>query len=146
MTRITLLDTTVRDGNQSNWGATGLDTAMMLGIAPAMDRVGFEAIDFTTSTHMAVAVRFSKQDPWERLRLFRAAAPKTKLSFLTTGMRFISWETASHELMASAPMMMRTGASALPCWLRLAGRAWRAREAAWPRVRAGDSAGPSAPS
>ena len=102
MTRITLLDTTVRDGNQSNWGATGLDTAMMLGIAPAMDRAGFEAIDFTTSTHMAVAVRYSKQDPWERLRLFRAAAPKTKLSFLTTGMRFISWETASHELMAFA--------------------------------------------
>ena len=96
---ISLIDTTVRDGNQSNWGATGLDTAMMLGIAPTMDRVGFEAIDFTTSTHMAVAVRYSKQDPWERLRLFRAAAPKTKLSFLTTGMRFISWETASHELM-----------------------------------------------
>lgn len=96
---ISLIDTTVRDGNQSNWGATGLDTAMMLGIAPAMDRVGFEAIDFTTSTHMAVAVRFSKQDPWERLRLFRAAAPKTKLSFLTTGMRFISWEAASQELM-----------------------------------------------
>ncbi len=102
MTRISLIDTTLRDGNQSNWGATGLDTAMMLGIAPAMDRVGFEAIDFTTSTHMAVAVRFSKQDPWERLRLFRAAAPKTKLSFLTTGMRFISWETASHELMEFA--------------------------------------------
>lgn len=99
MTKVSLIDTTVRDGNQSNWGATGLDTAMMLGIAPVMDRVGFEAIDFTTSTHMAVAVRFSKQDPWERLRLFRAAAPKTKLSFLTTGMRFISWETASHELM-----------------------------------------------
>lgn len=99
---ISLVDTTVRDGNQSNWGATGLDTAMMLGIAPVMDRVGFEAIDFTTSTHMAVAVRFSRQDPWERLRLFRAAAPRTKLSFLTTGMRFISWEVASHELMEFA--------------------------------------------
>ena len=99
---IKLVDTTVRDGNQSNWGATGLDTAMMLGAAAAMDRAGFEAIDFTTSTHMAVAVRYSKQDPWERLRLFRQAAPKTKLSFLTTGMRFISWETASHELMEFA--------------------------------------------
>jgi oxaloacetate decarboxylase (Na+ extruding) subunit alpha len=99
MTAIRLIDTTVRDGNQSNWGATGLDTGMMLQAAPIMDRVGFEAIDFTTSTHMAVAVRFSRQDPWERLRLFRAAAPKTKLSYLTTGMRFISWEIASHELM-----------------------------------------------
>jgi oxaloacetate decarboxylase (Na+ extruding) subunit alpha len=107
---IKLIDTTVRDGNQSNWGATGLDTAMMLGIAPVMDRVGFEAIDFTTSTHMAVAVRFSRQDPWERLRLFRAAAPQTKLSFLTTGMRFISWEVASHELMEFAfGLLLRNG-------------------------------------
>ena len=108
--KIDLLDTTVRDGNQSNWGATGLDTAMMLGIAPVMDRVGFSAIDFTTSTHMAVAVRYGKQDPWERLRLFRAAAPKTPLSFLTTGMRFISWEVASHELMEFAfGLLVRNG-------------------------------------
>ncbi|MGG7565189.1 hypothetical protein ACQ5SO_03365 [Rhodovulum sp. DZ06] len=102
MTDVTLIDTTVRDGNQSNWGATGLDTGMMLQIAPVMERVGFEAIDFTTSTHMAVAVRFKQEDPWERLRLFRAACPTTKLSFLTTGMRFISWETASEELMEFA--------------------------------------------
>ena len=102
MTPVSLIDTTLRDGNQSNWGATGLDTGMMVQIAPVIDRVGFEAIDFSTSTHMAVAVRFSKQNPWERLRLFRTAAPKAKLSFLTTGMRFISWETASHELMEFA--------------------------------------------
>jgi len=90
---IQLIDTTVRDGNQSNWGAVGLSAA------PVMDRVGFNAIDFTTSTHMAMSVRHFKQDPWERIRLFKKAAPKTPLSFLTTGMRFISWETASHELM-----------------------------------------------
>jgi pyruvate carboxylase len=54
MTQITLMDTTLRDGNQSNWGATGLDTGMMLEIAPIMDRIGFESIDFTTSTHMAL--------------------------------------------------------------------------------------------
>ena len=40
MTDISLIDTTVRDGNQSNWGATGLDTGMMLQIAPVMERVG----------------------------------------------------------------------------------------------------------
>ena len=102
MTDITLIDTTLRDGNQSNWGATGLDTGMMLEIAPVMDRIGFEAIDFTTSTHMAVAVRFKREDPWERMRAFRALAPQTPLSFLTTGMRFISWEIASEELMEFA--------------------------------------------
>lgn len=102
MSRVSLIDTTVRDGNQSNWGATGLDTGMMLQIASVMERIGFEAIDFTTSTHMAVAVRFKKEDPWERLRLFREATPETPLSFLTTGMRFISWEVASEELMEFA--------------------------------------------
>ncbi|WP_425050145.1 hypothetical protein [Psychromarinibacter sp. S121] len=102
MTDVTLIDTTLRDGNQSNWGATGLDTGMMLQIAPVMERIGFESIDFTTSTHMAVAVRFKKEDPWERLRLMREATPDTPLSFLTTGMRFISWEAASEELMEFA--------------------------------------------
>lgn len=102
MADITLMDTTLRDGNQSNWGATGLDTGMMLQIAPVMERIGFSSIDFTTSTHMAVAVRFMKEDPWERLRLFREATPTTPLSFLTTGMRFISWEIASAELMEFA--------------------------------------------
>ncbi|MEP2529941.1 hypothetical protein [Shimia sp.] len=102
MSSIELIDTSVRDGNQSLWGATGLDTGMMLQIAPVMDRVGFGAIDFTTSTHMAVAVRFKQENPWERIRLMRETTPNTPLSFLTTGMRFISWEAASHEVMSLA--------------------------------------------
>lgn len=100
MAAIDLIDTSVRDGNQSLWGATGLDSGMMLQIAPVMDRVGFKAIDFSTSTHMAVAVRFKQENPWERTRLMRDAMPNTPLSFLTTGMRFISWEVASHEVMS----------------------------------------------
>ncbi len=65
-----------------------------------MDRVGFKAIDFTTSTHMGVAVRFKKEDPWERIRLMAAATPNTPLQFMSTGFRFISWETAHPEFMA----------------------------------------------
>ena len=99
---ISLVDTTLRDGNQSLWGATGLNTAQMLQIAPVMERVGYEAIDFTTSTHMGVAVRFKQENPWERISLMREAMPETPLSFLTTGMRFISWESASAELMELA--------------------------------------------
>lgn len=110
MAEIELIDTTVRDGNQSLWGATGLTTAMMLEIAPVMDRVGFGAIDFTTSTHMAVAVRYQRENPWERIRLVRQAMPKTPLSFLTTGMRFISWEIADKEVMELAfNLLVRAG-------------------------------------
>ena len=102
MADVQIVETSLRDGNQSLWAAVGLDTAMMLSIAPAMERVGFKAIDFTTSTHMAVAARFKQNDPWERLRLMAAATPNTPLQFLSTGFRFISWETASPEFMALA--------------------------------------------
>ena len=40
--------------------------------------------------------------PWERIRLMAAATPKTPLQFMSTGFRFISWETASPEFMALA--------------------------------------------
>jgi hypothetical protein len=56
-----------------------------------------DAIDFTSSTHMAVSVRCDKADPVERLRLVRAAVPVTPLRFSTTGMRFISWERSKHR-------------------------------------------------
>ena len=99
---IEIVDTTTRDGNQSLWSATGLMTADIVAIAPTIDRVGFRAVDFTSSTHMAVAVRFHREDPWERLRLVRAAMPETKLSFITSGMRFITWVPADEDVMRLA--------------------------------------------
>src|SRR5579863_7443106 len=102
MADVQLVETSLRDGNQCLWAALGIDTARTLTIAPTMDRVGFKAIDFTTSTHMAVAVRYKKEDPWERIRLMAAATPNTPLQFMSTGFRFISWETAHPEFMALA--------------------------------------------
>jgi oxaloacetate decarboxylase alpha subunit len=99
MADIKLVDVSIRDGNQSLWGATGLNTAQILQIAPILDRVGFHALDFTSSTHMGVAARTSKEDPWERIRLMRQAAPNTPLQLITTGFRFISWETADPDFM-----------------------------------------------
>jgi oxaloacetate decarboxylase alpha subunit len=96
---VDIVDTTTRDGNQSLWSATGLTTPDVLAIAPTIDRVGFHAADFSSSTHMAVSVRFHKEDPWERFRLVSAAMPNTPLSFITTGMRFISWVPADEEVM-----------------------------------------------
>lgn len=102
MAKMQIVETSLRDGNQCLWSALGVDTAKTLTIAPAMDRVGFKAIDFTTSTHMGVAVRYKREDPWERIRLMAKAMPNTPLQFLSTGFRFISWETASPEFMGLA--------------------------------------------
>ena len=102
MANIQIVETSLRDGNQSLWAALGIDTARTLTIAPVMNRVGFKALDFTTSTHMGVAVRYKKEDPWERIRLMAKATPNTPLQFLSTGFRFISWEAASPEFMKLA--------------------------------------------
>ncbi len=99
MTEIGFVDTTIRDGNQSLWSATGLTTADVVAIAPALDRVGYHALDFTSSTHMAVSVRFHREDPWELIRLMSEAMPDTPLGMISTGMRFISWVPCDEEVM-----------------------------------------------
>ena len=102
MASLQIVETSLRDGNQCLWGALGIDTAKTLTIAPVMERAGYRAIDFTTSTHMGVAVRYKREDPWERIRAMAEICRETPLQFLSTGFRFIAWETASPEFMELA--------------------------------------------
>ena len=99
MADLELVDVSLRDGNQSLWGATGLRTAHIAQIAPVMNRVGFRALDFSSSTAMGVSVRTHRENPWDLLRLTRKAMPDTLLQFIGTGFRFISWEKAHSEVM-----------------------------------------------
>ena len=98
MAEIRLVDVSLRDGNQSLWGATGLRTAHIATIAPVLGRAGFRALDYSSSTAMGVSVRTHREDPWALLRLTRAAMPDTLLQFIGTGFRFISWERAHPEV------------------------------------------------
>ena len=99
MADLELVDVSLRDGNQSLWGATGLRTAHVAQIAPVLGRVGFRALDFSSSTAMGVSVRTHRENPWDLLRLTRKAMPDTLLQFIGTGFRFISWERAHPEVM-----------------------------------------------
>ncbi|QXJ21101.1 biotin carboxyl carrier protein [Actinomadura graeca] len=103
---IRLVDTSLRDGNQSLWGATGLTTGMVEAVGPLLDRVGYEAIDFTSSTNLAMGVKWHRENPWERISRMRAVMPATPLSAITTGMRFMSWERASETVMRMALRLM----------------------------------------
>ncbi len=96
---ISFIDTTIRDGNQSLWDATGLNTAMILSIAPTIDKAGFEAVDFMTGMHMAVSVRWHKENPWEKMRLISKAMPNTPLRFGGTGRRFMGWKRTPESVM-----------------------------------------------
>src|SRR5688572_21097254 len=102
MANLQIVETSLRDGNQCLWGALGVTTANTLSVAPAMERAGYRAIAFTTSTHMGVAARYKQADRWERIRALSAIGRNTPLPFLSTGFRFIAWETASPEFMELA--------------------------------------------
>jgi oxaloacetate decarboxylase alpha subunit len=99
MAEVRLVDVSIRDGNQCLWSATGLRTRHILQVAPLLERVGFHALDYISSTFMGIAVRMHQEDPWERIELTRRLAPTTHLQFIGTGFRFISWEEAHPELM-----------------------------------------------
>jgi oxaloacetate decarboxylase (Na+ extruding) subunit alpha len=76
-----LIDTTLRDGQQSLW-ATRMTTAMMLPILPVMDEAGFESIETFATVQFDVCVRYLKENPWERMRLIRSRLRKTPTRML----------------------------------------------------------------
>ena len=78
MKDIHFVDTTLRDAHQCLWNGQ-MTTAMMLPIAPVIDEVGFEALDFMALISMDWCVRHQRENPWERLRLMAAAMPLTPL-------------------------------------------------------------------
>jgi oxaloacetate decarboxylase alpha subunit len=99
MADVGLVDVSLRDGNQSLWGAAGLRTAHVLQIAPLLERVGFRALDYSSSTAMGMLVRTHRENPWELFRRTRRLMPTTKLQFIGTGFRFISWQNSHPETM-----------------------------------------------
>lgn len=103
---IRIVDTSLRDGNQSLWGATGITTGMAEVVGPALGAIGLEAIDFTSSTHLGMGVKIHRENPWERLSRMREATGDTPLSAITTGMRFISWEKASEPVFRMSLRLM----------------------------------------
>lgn len=100
MEEIHFIDTSLRDGNQSLWDATGLRTADILDLAPIVDKVGFKAIDFISNSGMDTAVRYHRENPWERVRLAVKAMPHTPLSFGTTSRRFIGFKRTPDAILS----------------------------------------------
>ena len=114
MTDVKLVDVSLRDGNQSIWGATGVNTRMIEGVTPHLDQVGYHAIELASSTMLAVAVRYHREDPWERIRAARDRMPNTPLGFLTTGKRFITFYRTPDAIFELAfELLVRNGITRL---------------------------------
>lgn len=78
---IKIIDTTLRDGHQSIW-ATRMRTEHIEQLAADFDAVGYEHVDLVAPIQFDVAVRYLKEDPWERVRKAHELAPNTKFRAL----------------------------------------------------------------
>ncbi len=78
MAHIDIVEQTFRDGQQSLWGMR-LRGGMLERVARQMDGAGFRAIEVTGSSLMECSVRYSQEDPWESLDLWRQWMPTSEL-------------------------------------------------------------------
>src|SRR3989442_12432938 len=78
MSEVHFIDTTLRDGQQSLW-ALGMRTGAMLAVAEAMDRAGFESLEFFCSTMIKKSVREQKKNTWEWVREGTKCFRRTRL-------------------------------------------------------------------
>ncbi|MDP6391238.1 MAG: pyruvate carboxylase subunit B [Alphaproteobacteria bacterium] len=91
MANIRLIDVTLRDAHQCLW-ATRMTTAMMRDVAPLLDRAGFEAIDLVGGAVFDVAVRYLRENPWERMRILSEWVTETPLIVHHRGQSLFTFE------------------------------------------------------
>ena len=97
MPGIGVMDTTIRDGQQSLW-ATRMTIGDMLPILPKMDEVGYWAIEAWGGATFDSCLRFLDENPWDRLRQIKAACPKTKLAMLVRGQNLVGYRHYSTDV------------------------------------------------
>ena len=94
---VKITDTTLRDGHQSLM-ATRLRLEDMTPIAPAMDAVGFAAMEVWGGATFDAATRFLGEDPWDRLRAFKSLIPNTPLSMLLRGQSLVGYRAYANDV------------------------------------------------
>lgn len=97
MSKLCIMDTTIRDGQQSLW-ATRMQIGDMLPILPKMDKVGYWAIEAWGGATFDTCLRFLDENPWERLRSIKTNAPNTPLAMLSRGQNLVGYKHYSQEI------------------------------------------------
>src|SRR4030066_73453 len=87
---VKITDTTLRDAHQSLL-ATRMRTEHMLPIAPEMDEAGFHSVEVWGGATFDTAIRFLREDPWDRLRDLKKRFKKTPLQMLLRGQNVVGY-------------------------------------------------------
>ncbi|MCD8077863.1 MAG: oxaloacetate decarboxylase subunit alpha [Lachnospiraceae bacterium] len=87
---VKITETVLRDAHQSLI-ATRMSTSQMTPIMEKMDQVGYHAVECWGGATFDTALRFLKEDPWDRLRQFRDGFKHTKLQMLFRGQNILGY-------------------------------------------------------
>ena len=83
-------NTVLRDGHQS-MAATRMTTAQMLPAAPILDGMGFNGLETWGGAIIDSCLRFLNENPFDRLRTLKKAAPKTPQLMLLRGQNIVQY-------------------------------------------------------
>lgn len=90
MTRVGIMETAIRDGHQSLL-ATRMRTEDMLPVLELMDSIGYHSIECWGGATFDSAMRFLKEDPWERLREVKKRLKNTPTQMLLRGQNAVGY-------------------------------------------------------
>ena len=94
---VQIVETILRDAHQSLI-ATRMTTEQMVPIIPKMDEIGYYSVECWGGATFDAAIRFLKEDPWERLRKFRDGFKKTKLQMLFRGQNILGYRPYADDV------------------------------------------------
>jgi len=85
-----ITDTILRDAHQSLL-ATRMSTGSMLPVVGKLERVGYHSLETWGGATFDSAMRFLKEDPWERLRVLHSRLPNTPQQMLYRGQNILGY-------------------------------------------------------
>ena len=80
----------LRDAHQSLM-ATRMATEDMIPACEDLDQAGFWSLECWGGATFDACIRFLNEDPWERLRVFKALMPRTPLQMLLRGQNLLGY-------------------------------------------------------
>jgi pyruvate carboxylase subunit B len=90
MKPVTFNNTVLRDGHQS-LAATRMTTEQMLPAAPILDGMGFSGLETWGGATIDSCLRYLNENPFDRLRALKKAAPKTPQIMLLRGQNIVQY-------------------------------------------------------
>lgn len=100
MKKVLFNNTVLRDGHQS-LAATRMTTAQMLPAAPILDQMEFGGLETWGGATIDSCLRFLGENPFERLRALKKAAPRTPQIMLLRGQNIVQYTSFPDDVVTA---------------------------------------------